>query len=74
MENLFLKIKNFTCARDSFLITLHAETCIFIKKGILAQVFSCEYYEIFMNNFFAEDLWTTASGCITNMGVPGGGR
>ena len=33
----------------------------FIKKEILAQVFSCEFYEIFKNTFFTEHLWTTAS-------------
>ena len=32
----------------------------FIKKETLAQVFSCEFYEIFKNAFFTEHLWTTA--------------
>ena len=32
------------------------------KKEIPAQVFSCEFYEISQNNFFAEDLWANASG------------
>ena len=27
----------------------------------LAQVFSCEFYEIFQNTFFTEHLWETAS-------------
>ena len=31
------------------------------KKKILAQVFSCQFCEIFMNTFFTEHLWTTAS-------------
>ena len=35
--------------------------CNFIKKGTLAQVFSCEFCEISKNTFFTEHLWTTAS-------------
>ena len=34
----------------------------FIKKETLAQVFSCEFYEISKNNFSTEHLRTTASG------------
>ena len=37
------------------------EACNFIKKDTLAQVFSCEFCEIFKNTFFTEHLWTTAS-------------
>ena len=52
----FLKIsqnsKESTYARVSFLIKLQPETCNFIKKEILAQVFSCEFCEIFNNTFF----------------------
>ena len=33
----------------------------FIKKEILAQVFSCKFCEISKNSFFTADLWTTAS-------------
>ena len=36
----------------------------FIKKGTLAQVFSCEFCEIFKNTFFTEHLWTTASDAL----------
>ena len=32
-----------TCARVSFLITLQAWACSFIKKETLAQMFSCEF-------------------------------
>ena len=32
-----------------------------IKKETLAQVFSCEFYEISKNTFFTEHLWTTVS-------------
>ena len=38
-----------------------SEACNFIKKETLAQVFSCEFCEIFKNTFFTEHLWTTAS-------------
>ena len=34
---------------------------LFIKKGTLAQVFSCECCEISENAFFTEHLWVTAS-------------
>ena len=37
------------------------EDCSFIKKETLAQVFPCEFCEIFKNTFFTEHLWTTAS-------------
>ena len=37
-----------------------AESCNFIKKEALAQVFSCESCEIFKNAFFTEYLWTIA--------------
>ena len=32
-----------------------------LKKETVAQVFSCEFYEISKNTFFAEHLWTIAS-------------
>ena len=35
--------------------------CNFIKKEALAQVFSCEFCEIFKNTYSTEQLWTTAS-------------
>ena len=37
------------------------EACNLIKKETLAQVFSCEFYEIYKNTFFTEHLWATAS-------------
>ena len=40
---------------------LSYNTCSFIKKESLAQVFSCEFREISKNTFFTEDSWTTAS-------------
>ena len=36
-------------------------TCNFIKKEILAQVFSFEFCEISKNTFFTENIWATAS-------------
>ena len=52
-----------TCARVSFLIKLQAEAeaCNFINKETLAQVFSCEFCDIWKNTFFIEHLWATAS-------------
>ena len=50
-----------TCARVSFLVKSQASACNFIKKEILAQVFICEFCEIFKNTFFTEQLWVTAS-------------
>ena len=32
----------------------------FIKKETLAKVFSCEFCEIYKNNFFTEHLYATA--------------
>ena len=40
---------------------LWSEASNFIKKETLAQVFSCEFYEISKNTFFTEQLWATAS-------------
>ena len=58
---LFLEIsqnsQENTCARVSFLI----DSCNFIKKETLAEVFSYEICKIFKNTFFTEHLWTTAS-------------
>ena len=52
---MFLEIsqnsKENTCARVSLLINLQAEACNFIKKETLAQVFSCEFFEISKNTF-----------------------
>ena len=36
----------------------------FINKKTLAQLFSCEFCEIFKNTFFTEHLWMTASVCL----------
>ena len=38
----------------------------FIKKETLAQVFSCDFFEISKSTFFTEHLWTTASVAFLN--------
>ena len=42
------------CQSLSFLTKLQAQTCNFIKKETLAQLFSCEFCEISTNTFFTE--------------------
>ena len=42
-------------------LCLQASACNFIKKEAVAQVFSCEFCEIFKNTFFTEHLCATAS-------------
>ena len=39
-----------------FLISCRPKACNFIKKEALAQVFSCEFCEIFKNTFFYKHL------------------
>ena len=64
VKEVFLEIlqnpQDSICARVSFLIELQAQTCKFIKKEILTQLFSCEFCEIFKNTFFLQN---TSSGC-----------
>ena len=50
-----------SCATVSILIKLQAETCDFIKKEALAQVFSWEFCKISKNTFFVEHLRAAAS-------------
>ena len=40
---------------------LRPQTCNFIKKETLAQVFCCEFCENSKNTLFTEHLWTSAS-------------
>ena len=67
VKKVFLKISQNTgeniCARVSFLIKLQADACEFIKKETLAQVFSCEFSEIFQRNLFPQN---TSGGCYSN--------
>ena len=51
-----------TCATVSFLIKL--QTSNFVKKETPAQVFSCEFCEIYWNTFFTEHLRATVSEII----------
>ena len=65
VKKAFLKIsqnsQGKTCARVSFLIKLQASACNFIKKETLAQVFSCEFREIFKNTYFDRTTLVAAS-------------
>ena len=58
MEVFFKNYQENTCDRVSFLIKLQAGLQL-IKRD-MAQVFSCEFYEIFKNTFFTEHLRVTA--------------
>ena len=65
-------IKNLTkhtgkhLCQSIFLIKLQAETCNFIKQEALAQVFSCEFCEIFKNIISADHIRATASEEVEN--------
>ena len=51
-----------TCTQSLFFNKVAGlETCNFIKRETLAQVFSCEYCGISKNTFFIEHLRATAS-------------
>ena len=67
-KKVFLEISQIsqenTCARVSFFNKVagpKSQTCSFIKKETLTQVFSCEFFEISKKTIFTEYLWTTAS-------------
>ena len=60
LKNLAKNSQEAICARVSFLITLQGTACNFIKKETLAQVFRCEFCEIFFRTFFAEHFQVTA--------------
>ena len=48
-------LKNFAISTEKL------QTCNFVKKGLLTQVFSSTYCEIFKNIYFEEHLLTAAS-------------
>ena len=50
-----------TFSLGSFLIRLQLEIYNFIKKETLAEVLSCEFYEVFKNSFFNRTLTVAAS-------------
>ena len=72
VKKIFLEIsqnsRENTCTRDSSLIKLQA-ACNFIKKTPLAQVFSCQFWEISKNSFFYRTPPVAASeqSCVSNM-------
>ena len=45
------------------------EACNFIKKETLAQVFSCEFCEIYKNTFYYRTPLVAASGVLTNFAI-----
>ena len=47
---------NNTCANDLILMKLQSTEFNFIKKEIPAQMFSCEFCKIFLNDFFNPNL------------------
>ena len=53
-----------------FLIKLLAAPATLLKKETLAQVFSCEFWEISKSTFFTKHLWTTASKISLHQFVP----
>ena len=56
-------LKNFAKFTGKHLcqILFFSKVCNYITKEILAQVFSCEFCQIFKNTFFIENLQMTAS-------------
>ena len=68
-------LKNFTkftgkhLYQSLFLIKLQASDLQLYGKETLAQVFSCEFCEIFKNTFFTGHLWATASGYKINFRI-----
>ena len=45
------------CARSLFYQSCRPQACNFIIEDTLAQVFLCEFCEIYKNTFFIEHLW-----------------
>ena len=56
--NISRNLQENTCVKASFLLKLHEA---FIEKETLAQVFFCEFCDIFKNPFLTENLRVTAS-------------
>ena len=61
MLYLRMNSKENNCIIVSVLIKLQVSGLQLLEKESLAQLFSCEFYEICKNTFFTEHLWTTAS-------------
>ena len=47
--------------QNLFLKKFAGNACKFTEKETLAQVFSCEFFEISKNTFFTEHVWAAAS-------------
>ena len=64
IKNFFLKIlqnlENF-CAGASFLIKFQTASLQLYSKGIPAQMFPCEFNEVFKNTYFVKHLWAAAT-------------
>ena len=58
---LLIAFKNELCTTKVNGIQCQAQACNFVEKEALAQVFSCDFCEVFKNTFFTEHLWTTAT-------------
>ena len=57
MKKVFTKISQNSQENTwltTMLLMIQKEACNFIKNEILAQVFSCEFCEIFKNTFLTE--------------------
>ena len=71
VKKVFLEISHNsqenTCARVSFLSKFRPQTCNFIKKKILVQVFSCEFFEISKNTYSYRTPPVAASGTQENL-------
>ena len=60
----FTKFTGKRLCQSLFFNKVAGAACIFIKKGTLAQAFSCEFCEILKNTFFTEHVWVTASSLV----------
>ena len=50
-----------TCTRGPFLMKLLAWACNLFEKILWHKCFSANFWKIFKNTFFTEQLWTAAS-------------
>ena len=57
MMTYIILLHVFVSLRETSYSSSQLQDCNFIKKEILAHVFSCEFCEISKNSFFTEHLW-----------------
>ena len=62
------KVKHL-CQSLVFFAKLQTLACNSIKKGTLAQAFSCEFGKIFKSTFFTGHLWATISATLMSPSV-----